>query len=99
GSSEVDMRQVAVLMAKRGWVCGPTTAPPGIHVMCTPVHEPIAGEYVAAIAECIAEARSAGSASPAGAKYNLLAGAESRREAGLSAPNVSVTPHLAPVAS
>lgn len=70
GSSEVDMRQVAVLMAKRGWVCGPTTAPPGIHVMCTPVHEPVAGEYVAAIAECIAEARSAGSASPAGATYN-----------------------------
>jgi sphinganine-1-phosphate aldolase len=70
GSSEVDMRQVAGLMAKRGWMCGPTTSPSGIHVMCTPVHEPVAAEYVAAVAECIAEARSGSAAAAKDAAYN-----------------------------
>lgn len=70
GSNEVDMRQVAMLMAKRGWVCGPTTDPSGIHVMCTPVHEPVAADYVAAIAECIAEARVEGGSTVPTAGYN-----------------------------
>lgn len=72
GAEGVDMLQVAGLMARRGWMCGPTTEPPGIHVMCTPVHEPIAAEYVAAIAECLAEARAAGSSEASGqaARYN-----------------------------
>ncbi|MGH2633223.1 MAG: aspartate aminotransferase family protein, partial [Tepidiformaceae bacterium] len=70
GSDEVDMYQVAVLMGQRGWLCGPTTSPKGIHMMCTPVHEPVASEYVAAIAECVAEARNAVSAPAAEARYN-----------------------------
>ena len=41
----------------RGWMCGGTTQPKGIHMMPTPVHEPVAAEYVAAIAECIALVR------------------------------------------
>lgn len=70
GSTGVDIHEVAALMGKRGWLCGPTTSPKGIHMMCTPVHEPVAAEYVAAIADCVAEAR-AGRASPAEApRYN-----------------------------
>ncbi len=70
GAEGVDMLKVAGLMGQRGWMCGPTTHPPGIHVMCTPVHEPIAEEYVAAIAECIAEARTGGGPAAQEARYN-----------------------------
>ncbi len=70
GAPDVDMPGVAALMGKRGWVCGATTSPSGIHVMASPVHEPIAGEYVAAIRECIEEARAAGHAPAAAAAYN-----------------------------
>jgi glutamate/tyrosine decarboxylase-like PLP-dependent enzyme len=52
-----DMGAVAAAMGKRGWMCGQTTHPPGIHVMATPVHEASAKDYVAAAAESIAEAR------------------------------------------
>lgn len=64
-----DMGAVAAAMGKRGWMCGQTTHPPGIHVMATPVHEASAEDYVAAAAESIAEAR--GSSTPAqAAAYN-----------------------------
>jgi sphinganine-1-phosphate aldolase len=56
----VDMGAVASLMGKRGWLCGQTTRPAGIHVMATPVHEASAEAYCAAAKECIAEAREAG---------------------------------------
>lgn len=49
----VDMGAVAVQMIGRGWYSGRTTDPDGIHVMATPVHEPSADEYVAAVAACI----------------------------------------------
>ena len=70
GSDDVDIHQVAALMGQRGWLCGPTTSPKGIHMMCTPVHEPIAQEYVEAIAECVAEARRDGTAAAATPRYN-----------------------------
>lgn len=52
-----DMGAVAGLMAKRGWLCGQTTSPAGIHVMATPLHEASAAAYAEAARECIAEAR------------------------------------------
>jgi len=70
GSHDVDIHQVAALMGRRGWLCGPTTSPKGIHMMCTPVHEPIAQEYVEAIAECVAEVRRDGTAETAAPTYN-----------------------------
>jgi glutamate/tyrosine decarboxylase-like PLP-dependent enzyme len=70
GSDEVDVHRVAALMAKRGWMCGPTTSPRGIHVMCTPVHEAMANEYVAAVADCVAEVRAGGGGQGTGAAYN-----------------------------
>ncbi|MCC7090095.1 MAG: aspartate aminotransferase family protein [Dehalococcoidia bacterium] len=53
GVEGVDMGAVAVQMIGRGWYSGRTTDPDGIHVMATPVHEPSADEYVAAVAACI----------------------------------------------
>jgi glutamate/tyrosine decarboxylase-like PLP-dependent enzyme len=70
GSDDVDMHRVAALMAKRGWVCPPTTSPRGIHMMCTPVHESIAEQYVADIAGCIEEARSPEHVSGRPSAYN-----------------------------
>ena len=66
----VDMGAVAAAMGKRGWVCGQTTSPKGIHVMATPVHEPYADEYVAAVAECVELVRSGTSSDVKAAAYN-----------------------------
>ena len=52
-----DIYKVMDAMGKRGWMCGQTTSPAGIHVMATPVHEAAADAYAAAAAEAIAEAR------------------------------------------
>ena len=68
-ASGVDMGAVAASMAKRGFLCGQTTSPVGIHFMATPVHEAAAEAYVAAAAESIQEACT--SATPAkAAAYN-----------------------------
>jgi len=56
----VDMGAVAAAMGKRGWMCGQTTSPAGIHVMATPVHEAVAEAYAAAAGEAIAEATETG---------------------------------------
>ncbi|MEO8540182.1 MAG: aminotransferase class V-fold PLP-dependent enzyme [bacterium] len=61
----VDMGAVAGAMGKRGWMCGQTTSPSGIHVMATPVHEASADAYAAAAAESIAEAGAIGTPSQA----------------------------------
>ncbi|HMO95112.1 MAG TPA: hypothetical protein PKD27_03260, partial [Tepidiformaceae bacterium] len=66
----VDMGAVAAAMAKRGWVCGRTTSPEGIHVMATPIHEPYAGEYSAAVGECVELVRSGTSTEVKAAAYN-----------------------------
>lgn len=70
GFEGLDMGAVAAAMGKRGWVCGRTTSPDGIHVMATPVHEPYAEEYVAAVAECVAEVRSGAAFETKAAAYN-----------------------------
>ena len=70
GAEDADMQQVATLMGKRGWMCGGTTQPKGIHMMPTPVHEPIAADYVAAIAECIALTRQGDATQAKAAAYN-----------------------------
>jgi glutamate/tyrosine decarboxylase-like PLP-dependent enzyme len=57
GSDAVDMHRVAARMGERGWYCGRTTSPRGIHMMCTPVHEKVAAEYVADIERAIDEER------------------------------------------
>jgi len=59
----VDMGAVAAAMGKRGWMCGQTTSPAGIHVMATPVHEAVAEAYATAAGEAIAEATGIGAPS------------------------------------
>lgn len=65
-----DMGAVAAGMARRGFLCGQTTTPPGIHVMATPVHEASAADYVEAAARSIEEATSGTTPSGAKAAYN-----------------------------
>jgi len=69
GAPGADMGAVAAAMARRGFMCGQTTSPPGIHFMATPVHEAAADDYATAAAESLAEARAAGAESKAAA-YN-----------------------------
>jgi glutamate/tyrosine decarboxylase-like PLP-dependent enzyme len=64
----VDMGAVSAAMARRGFICGQTTSPSGIHFMATPVHEQAAEDYAAAASESIAEARNAPLAGPS-ARY------------------------------
>ena len=59
------MGRVAGAMWKRGWLCARTTQPDGIHVMCTPVHEPAATAYLDALAQSLDEARAGEPAKPA----------------------------------
>ena len=68
GFEGVSMGRLAGAMWKRGWLCARTTQPDGIHVMCTPVHEPAAAAYLDALRESLEEARGGGEARPA--SYN-----------------------------
>ena len=68
-ASGVDMGAVAAAMAKRGFMCGQTTSPAGIHFMATPVHEAAADAYAGAAAESIEEARTTSGPAKAAA-YN-----------------------------
>jgi sphinganine-1-phosphate aldolase len=70
GSDEVDMHRVAARMNERGWYCGRTTSPRGIHMMCTPVHEKVADTYVTDIALAVDEERARASADPGAARYS-----------------------------
>jgi len=53
GHDAIDVHAVAADMNEHGWYCGRTTGPTGIHMMCTPVHEPTMGEYLAALQSSI----------------------------------------------
>jgi len=70
GAPDTDMAAVAAGMNRRGWQCGQTTEPAGIHVMATPVHEQAIGGYVAAAEEAIAEVRSGSGVQGKAAAYN-----------------------------
>lgn len=63
GHDEVDLRQVASLMNQRGWYCGSTQSPPGIHVMATPVHLGSVDAYAREIETCLDEVKG-GAATP-----------------------------------
>jgi sphinganine-1-phosphate aldolase len=69
GSETVDMHRVAARMNERGWYCGRTTSPRGIHMMCTPIlHEKVAADYVADIALALDEERARPSSDPGAAR-------------------------------
>lgn len=70
GFEGVSMGRVAGAMWKRGWLCARTTQPDGIHVMCTPVHEPAAEAYLEALRESLAEVRASGGGEAGPARYS-----------------------------
>ena len=69
GADGVDFGRVAGSLVSEGWVFGTTVSPPGLHVMPTPIHEPIVDEFVAAVARGIEGARNQ-TAPVAAARYN-----------------------------
>jgi glutamate/tyrosine decarboxylase-like PLP-dependent enzyme len=57
GCDDVDMAQVATLLAARGWVPGQLRTPPSLHLMLSLHHGPARAAYVADVAACVAELR------------------------------------------
>ncbi len=46
GVRDADITAVTREMVRRGWAVGPVKEPPGIHLMITPVHEPVIDAYL-----------------------------------------------------
>jgi glutamate/tyrosine decarboxylase-like PLP-dependent enzyme len=65
GSEEVDILAVADAFAARGWWPGRVKEPRGIHLMLTPVHAPVIGEYLADLGRAVADVRAAGASASA----------------------------------
>jgi sphinganine-1-phosphate aldolase len=64
GARDGDILAVADAMSRRGWSVGRVREPRGIHLMLTPVHAPIIGEYLADLAASVAAVRG-GAGAPA----------------------------------
>jgi len=69
GSADHDIFTIADRMTARGWSVGRIREPRGIHLMLTPVHAPIVGEYLADLAGSVDETRGAARPSPTRAVY------------------------------
>jgi glutamate/tyrosine decarboxylase-like PLP-dependent enzyme len=67
----LDIGTVAEAMTARGWFVGRQAEPPGIHMHLNPVHAESADEYLAHLAEAVAEVRAskARASAPAGRTY------------------------------
>ncbi len=67
----LDIGAVAEAMIAKGWFVGRQAEPPGIHLHLNPVHAESADEYLADLAEAVAEVRAtkAKAAAPAGRTY------------------------------
>lgn len=59
GADSLDIHAVADAMTTRGWSVGRIKEPRGIHLMITPVHDPVIDEYLSDLAAAAAEARAA----------------------------------------
>ena len=46
GATGYDIHAVAAAMTERGWSVGRVREPRGIHLMITPVHDPVIGAYL-----------------------------------------------------
>lgn len=56
GSPEHDMAAIGSGLARRGWVAGHVTEPPGLHHMLNLTHEPVVGQYLDDLAAAMADA-------------------------------------------
>ncbi len=57
GSPAFDMRALGSRLSENGWLVGYLQEPPGIHLMLTPAHAPVAEEYVSAVLDAAEQAR------------------------------------------
>ncbi len=64
--TDVDCLAVWAKLRERGWFTGVTTEPKSLHLMLSPVHAAVAGEYLADLAWAIEAAKGA---APADARY------------------------------
>lgn len=67
GAEGYDIWAVADAMTERGWSIGRVREPRGIHLMITPVHQPVIDEYLADLRACVDRVR-AGVTAPVGMK-------------------------------
>jgi glutamate/tyrosine decarboxylase-like PLP-dependent enzyme len=64
GSDQLDPFAIWGRLLRRGWFTGLVTEPRGIHLMLSPAHAEVAGEYLADLASAVADVKAAGAASP-----------------------------------
>ena len=57
GSDDLDIFAVWKRLAERGWFTGLTTQPRGIHLMLSPAHAQVAGEYLDHLGEAVEQVR------------------------------------------
>ena len=65
GADDVDIFAVFGRLLARGWFTGLVTEPRAIHMMLSPAHAEVADEYIADLAQALAEVRSADQPTPA----------------------------------
>ncbi len=71
GSDALDIFAVWGRLAKRGWFTGLVTRPRAIHLMLSPAHEGVADEYLADLAQAVADVtRSGATATGTRARYS-----------------------------
>ena len=70
GADTVDVMAVADAMAERRWYLGrQLTTPPSLHVVLTPVHEPVVGELLRDLREVASAVAASGRTGPATTTY------------------------------
>jgi glutamate/tyrosine decarboxylase-like PLP-dependent enzyme len=62
GSDSLDPFAIWARLHRRGWFTGLVTQPRGIHLMLSPAHAEVAGDYLADLATAIGEVRAGGTA-------------------------------------
>jgi sphinganine-1-phosphate aldolase len=65
GCDDIDMAQVATLLAEHGWVPGQVRTPPSLHLMLSLHHAAAREAYVRDVAACVAAVRAQGGTRPA----------------------------------
>lgn len=69
GSDVLDPFAIWGQLARRGWFTGLTTEPRAVHLMLSPAHAEVADEYLADLADAVAQVRASGERSDASARY------------------------------
>jgi len=83
GLEEGNVYLLGELMERRGWHLDRLQDPPGLHLMVTPVHEPVVQPFLDDLAECTRQAREQADESLSGmaAVYGMMATIDDRSQA------------------